>query len=275
MYGNFRVWVHSTSMQANQYKPVSTHDIPVLLTSSVVAYDREVALKDTDERIRLTLESVAEWLKIRPTSPLVICDGSSYDFSKKIQHLFPNAIIECLSFENDQNLVEKYGRGYGEGEIVRYALAHSQFIKSAGAFAKCSAKLWVSNFQSYAEQWSGSMLCTGVFLHVFSMIKKIKWLQIDTRFYICSVNYYNKYFSDCHFYLAKENEGDLEAAFKKTIKVNNLRSILSRVYPSISGTGGGIGVPYKINTNKRKLKEGLRCLIISKFTIYKKLFVQI
>ena len=48
--------------------------IPILLTSSVIAHDRRVALHDQGLRIDYALESVARWLELYPQIRLVLCD---------------------------------------------------------------------------------------------------------------------------------------------------------------------------------------------------------
>ena len=149
-------------------------NIPVLLTSSVIAYDKRVTLNNTSERIEYTLKSITEWLDIDPHIKLVICDGSNYDFTEVISKIFPVANIECIFFENNQNNVCTMGRGFGEGEIVSHATRHSKYILNAGCFAKCTSKLWVKNYSSCIADWNGNFLCKAVFFNVFSPIQKTK-----------------------------------------------------------------------------------------------------
>jgi hypothetical protein len=231
--------------------------IPVLLTSSVIAHDTGVALTDTDERIRLGLESVEQWLKMVPATNIVLCDGSNFDFARIVADRFPLAEIECLHFENNQELVKKFGRGYGEGEIVRYALDHSKYIAKAGCFAKCSSKLWVENFAQCLSAWNGSLLCKGVFLNVFSLFKKTELVYIDTRFYIASCTTYKRYFENVHFQINQAKGHGLEECFRDTFLKNNLQKSLFSHPPVICGVGGGTGTYYK-NSLKRKLKEKIR-----------------
>lgn len=235
--------------------------VPVLLTSSVVAHDTGVALSNTDERIRLTLASIEQWLKITQPLRMVICDGSNFDFSIIVAKRFPKAEIECLHFDNNQNLVKLHGRGYGEGEIVRYALAHSKFIAKAECFAKCSSKLWVENFIECLSTWNGRLLCKGVFMDVFSFCKKTKFSYIDTRFYIASSKTYKKYFEDAHLQINKNLGRGLEECFLDVFLRNNLVNSLFVIPPVICGVGGGTGVYYK-NSLKRKLKERLRLTLV-------------
>ena len=253
--------------------PVPPHEIPVVLTSSVVAHDTRVRLKDTDERIRLALESVAEWLKIEPRQPLILCDGSNFDFSDLVRQKFPDAQIECLPFENNQELVRQHGRGYGEGEIVRHAINHSHFIASAACFAKCSSKLWVQNFPACAGAWRGDLLLQGVFLDVFAPFKRTTLSYIDTRFYITSTHQYRQHFENAHQRIDKKKQYGLENTFLDVFLEAKLYNALTPVAPVICGVGGAIAKYYK-NSPKRKLKETLRLLLVKRDPRFSNYFIQ-
>lgn len=219
-------------------------EIPLLLTSSAVAHDTSVRLNATDDRIRLTLESVAEWLAIDPRIPIVICDGSGFDFSELLERQFPMARIECIAFENDPAAVRKIGRGYGEGEIVRYALSHSRLIKEAGCFAKCTAKLWIQNYRHCLLEWNRNqnLLLKGVFSNVFSPLRATAFSYVDTRFYISTITTYKAYFENAHFEIDSSAGQSLEECFRDIILRNALHASLFRVPPVICGVGGGTGV---------------------------------
>jgi len=235
--------------------------IPILLTSSVVVHDTGVALKDTQERIRLTLESIREWLKVEPSLRIVVCDGSRHDFTSAVAEQFPAAAIECLHFENPQALVRQYGRGYGEGEIVRFALENSRFIAQAGCFAKCTSKLWVENFVACAAGWQSGLRFKAVFLDVFSPFKPTRLAYIDTRFYITSCKDYRQHFQDAHLRIRKDDGYGLEECFRDIFLEQGFRGSLFTLPPVICGVGGGTGVSYR-NPMKRRLKERLRLWLI-------------
>lgn len=245
--------------------------IPVLLTSSVIAYDTEVALKNQDERVRLALESVEQWLKIDPLLTLVLCDGSNFDFSSIVLRQFPLALIECLHFENNQELVKQQGRGYGEGEIVRHALNYSKFIADAGCFAKCTSKLWVENYLECLSAWNGELLCKGVFLDVFSLSKRTCFSYIDTRFYVASCATYNKYFVDAHLQIQSKRGHGLENCFFDLFSKYKIQHSLFTVSPIICGVGGGTGTYYK-NTSLRNGKEQLKLNLVKLLRRFRPLF---
>ncbi len=235
--------------------------LPVLLTSSVIAHDKGVRLVDPQERARLAMESVERWSFISPTTPLVLCDGSGFDFRPLVRAL-PNAHqIECLHFQNDIAAVQQYGRGYGEGEIIRYALQHASLIQSAGAFAKCTSKLWVENFSECVNQWTGDFLFKGVFENAFSPWRRTSLAYIDTRFYIARKNAYEKIFLDAHESVQADRGQSLEECFRDVFLEKQLSGCLMSHLPVISGVGGGTGTYYK-NTRLRQHKERCRYSLI-------------
>lgn len=232
---------------------------PILLTSSVIAMDSSVLLRDQNLRIFHTLESIKKWVAIAPDCKFIICDGSGFDFSPLMQEKFPNLQIECLAFLNNAELIARRGKGFGEGEIIRYALEHSNYLRQSSWFAKCTAKLWVDNFEKCIVQWNGRFLCKAFFANVFS-IKKTSLEYIDTRFYLADISFYKKYFSRVHLNLEMRNSDSIENKFLDVVREAKLKNILFRNPPIISGVGGGSGKYYNTSIIRRA-KEDVRTLI--------------
>ena len=249
---------------------MNSHLPPVLLTSCVIVADHTVTLKDKDIRIRLTVESIGKWLAISPELPLVICDGSNFDFSDIVRERFPQARIECLYFQNNSQMVNLHGKGYGEGEIVNYAIAHSAYLKESDYFAKCTAKLWVENFLDCVREWNGTCLCKGYFADVFSF-RRTQFDYIDTRFYMVGRSFYSKYLASAYLNVGGKRGLSLEHCFRDVILENKLGRILFNVPPAIHGVGGGTGTYYK-NNLKRKIKEAIRLRIVRSNKTFNYLF---
>ncbi len=244
---------------------------PILLTSSVVAMDPSVALKDQALRIFHTLESIQRWSEISPTNKFVICDGSGFNFSDLTQHKFPHLNIECLSFMNDVDLIKKHGKGFGEGEIIRYALNHSNYLKDSSWFAKCTAKLWVENFQDCVLGWNDKLVCKGVFANAFSL-RKISLDYIDTRFYLVDKSFYEQFLWAAHMNLGGDSGFSIEDKFLEIITKNHLQKIFLKVPPVISGVGGGSGRYY--NTSLvRRIKEILKLKVAFRDSRYRNFFI--
>jgi len=245
--------------------------IPLLLTSSVIAHDNGVKLKETNARLRHTIEGIEKWLKIDASLQIVICDGSGYDLQSKLGHLPSKSTIEFLNFNNDKRLVAKFGRGYGEGEIVRHALENSILIKTAGCFAKCSSKLWVENFHDCLKVWNGYFLCKGVFSNVFSLFRETTFDYIDTRFYVASKLFYERHLLEAHKNIDASAGHSLEECFHDVIVKERIGQSLLPIAPIIHGVGGGTGKYYK-NPIKRMLKEKLRVFFVRNNMQYAWLF---
>jgi hypothetical protein len=243
---------------------------PILLTSCVIVSDLSVSLKDEDSRIRLTIESIEKWLAISSDLRLVVCDGSNFDFSKIVLEKFPEANIECIFFENNKELVSVYGKGYGEGEIVKYAISNSVYLKESDFFAKCTAKLWVENFFECIKCWNGTLLCKGYFSNVFSF-KKTQFSYVDTRFYLVSKSFYLKNLDSEYLNVGGEQGLSLEHCFRDVILKKKYKKILFNVPPVICGVGGGSGTYYK-NNMKRRIKEVIRLWLVKKNKRFNYLF---
>lgn len=243
---------------------------PLLLTSSAIPFDLSGRLNHPALRIKYTLESVEEWLLREPTLKIVICDGSGFDFSDLMKSRFPKVNIECLSFINDSTQIAIHGKGFGEGEIIRYAIQHSKVLQESEAFMKCTAKLWVANSQQCLSQWNEQFLCNAYFADVFSF-KKIKIKFIDTRFYITRKNIYLQYFLDAHSNLGNIPKQSIEDVFLNVIINNGMGGVLFSTPPVVCGVGGGSGKYYKQGV-VRILKDKLRARIARSCFEYKRLF---
>lgn len=245
--------------------------VPILLTSSVIAHDAGVRLKNPREREQLALESIHRWRYYAPKNPLVLCDGSGFDFAPLVAKLSIDVRIECLRFQNDADVVRRHGRGFGEGEIVRFAIENSELIKAAGCFAKCTSKLWVENFSECMAQWNGRILLKGVFEEAFSLTRSTRFSYIDTRFYAISVDNYLKHFLHAHEAIQASTGHGLEECFRDIFLSLSCPPALMKCPPVICGVGGGTGKYYK-NTATRRLKERLRYLLITRDPAFKTWF---
>jgi hypothetical protein len=243
---------------------------PILLTSSIVAMDQTVLLADQSLRIFHTLESLRRWLVISPDSHYVVCDGSDYDFSGLVREHFPGAKIECLHFRNEEVLVRFHGKGFGEGEIIKYALENSEYLKTSQWFVKCTAKLWVENYFECLREWNGTFLCKAFFSNVFSL-SPVKLEYIDTRFYLVNKKFYQDNFIEAHIGIGGKKGVSIEDRFLAILLSGKFKHFLFRIPPTVCGVGGGSGRYYK-NSIIRRAKERVRSLIPSSMTRYREFF---
>ena len=244
---------------------------PILITSSITPQDTSVKLSDPQERLFHAIESIENWIRVAPGAPLVICDGSNFDFRPIVSERFPGASIECLFFQNDCSKIRTYGRGYGEGEIIKFALMHSAHLRDSDAFSKCSSKLWVENYSECLRELHGDCLFSGVFKNAFSPTKQIEMVQVDTRFYIVKSGFYLSRLIDAHRKIGVTPGFGLEDSFYSSLTAMGKKMYLFSIPPVIRGVGGGTAEYYK-STWQRIIKEKIRLRIIKRSHNFKNLF---
>ena len=245
---------------------------PVLLiTSCINITDEDVVLRSPEKRIFHTLEAIEQWLKLAPNIPIVVCDGSSFDFTNILRENFPLSHFECLYFQNNIAKVKLQGKGYGEGEIINFALENSQLLGEADYFIKCTGKLWVENIQDCLNNYRGFFQAKAYFTHVFSPWNRIIFEYIDTRFFITQKDYYKKYFMNAYQFVGLSDARSIEHVFRDIVLENHLCAVLFKINPVIAGVGGGHGQYYK-NNLKRRIKERFRQLLIQNNGDFKSLY---
>lgn len=229
----------------------------LLLTSCIFVSAPFVELSDPTNRIELTIESIRQWIRIAGDLKIVICDGSGYDFTKDVAERFPQIKIECINFKNDAEAVLTYGKGYGEGEIIKHALEHSEYLRQSDYFVKCTSKLWVKNFPEIINRWNNIFQCQFV-LQKPKSIRNAKPHILDTRFYIINKDYYIEHFVDAYLKVRDQDAYYLENCFRDVVLSKNFRAsnILFTVLPQIEGVAGTSGETYRAtNPIKGRLKN--------------------
>ena len=222
--------------------------IPLLITSCVVSNAPLTVLSDSNKRLQSTMNALFMLSEYCREVPIVICDGSGYDFSDErelLENIFQN--IEFLNFHNDSEGVKRFGKGYGEGQIVNFALANSEILKKYDAFAKCTSKLWLSNYFECIKVFSGrAAFLTAPF---FSPDK------VDTRFYIISKDFYLGKFSSIHTRVDDLNGRHLEHVFFEVIDNMPYRQVIGREIADIYGHSGSVGIHFKPSKIKNFIKK--------------------
>jgi hypothetical protein len=244
---------------------------PILLTSSVFVSAPFTKLVNTDDRLQLTIKSIKMWLVVSHKIKIVICDGSGYDFNDIVSRDFPNACIECLSFENDRHLVSIYGKGYGEGEIIKYAIEHSLILKEEKSFAKCTAKLWLNNYFDYLKKWNGYLLCDCNFINLKDL-RNIRIDSVDTRFYIVDKEFYIDALMNAYKNVRDGDGYYLEHAYMDAVLDKKIKNFISTVPLNMSGVSGSSGLGGEVMF-LQKIKKYIKIYFIKMMPKYKELFV--
>lgn len=182
-------------------------------------------------RLEATLISIRQWIKLG-VDKIVFCDGSGFNIYPYINdELISNNIdFESIYFLNDIDCVKKLGKGYGEGEIIKYALQNSDLIKKYPTFAKCTSKLWAINFSDIWPKYNGQFQAN------FDGLFRPK--TVDTRFYIINKEFYIKTFINSYNQVNDKDGNYLEVVFLSEIKLLSLIDWVSVPHIRIAGLSG-------------------------------------
>lgn len=119
----------------------------LVITSSVRVSARYTSLVDPVERETQYIDSISYYIRETPFQKIIVCDNSGHHWPRSLTELARSfkKELELLSFIGDHASVERYGKGYGEGEILEYSMANSRLLKEADGFFKVTGRLKVVN----------------------------------------------------------------------------------------------------------------------------------
>jgi hypothetical protein len=192
-----------------------------------------------------TIRAISGWMTLCRDTEFVLCDGSGYDVSRDLKACgtIDTSRIEVVTFENDRDQVRAKGKGYGEGQITKYALEHSTTLKSAKSFAKCTGKLWVDNFWACRRSYNGTA--------GFSYFGFLSVHAVDTRFFIVQKDFFNETLLESYVNCDDSRGKYLENAYLDSLGAIDRKTWMLPVYPRIRGLSGTSGQEYQSSTLKQ------------------------
>ncbi len=222
----------------------------------------QLTIRDSSERLRQYVASLKTLIEQRPEAKIIFCDNSGYDVQKlnelKKMAEFNNVLLELLSFTADGQNVAKYGKGYGEGEIMKYVIDNSRYITDDEYIVKITGRLVVDNISDILRKLKRD--------RIYFNIPNIHQRDIfDTRLYAMPLRTYKKFFLD-EYKKVDDNGGYyLEHVFRDAVLNNKLESNNFPCYPRIVGKSGTGGISYEYTEWKCKIRD-----ILSVFNFYGK-----
>lgn len=105
-------------------------------------------LIDPIERERDYLSSFQKWVTQSDFQRIVFCENSSFDLKKFAEVPNHSKQIDLLSFSGNA-FDRKFGKGYGEMEILNYVFDQPGLILSEDRIVKCTGRLFVKNHQIF------------------------------------------------------------------------------------------------------------------------------
>ena len=127
----------------------------ILITTAISPPANTPALRMTDSNMRSITTKAAIYFWVgQGQKNLVICDatGSSVLNQEELATLRKLGVnIEQLSYQQDSAQLAQRGKGYAEGQLIKFAVEHSQLLRQSEYFFKCTGKMFCRNFAAIAD----------------------------------------------------------------------------------------------------------------------------
>jgi hypothetical protein len=185
---------------------------PLIVTSAIVPSENVPFLQLVDPQSRLfqTYCSLICWISKTKIANIVLCDnsGTAHTFSELgILAERYHKQLEVLTFRGDHEKIRSQGKGYGEGEIMKYVMEHSHLLRDETAFYKVSGRIFVEGFDDVHNahatrgivfslpakmgRWKKALLsAAGKYRAVSSGVRLLGKGYVRTTFYKCTKQYY-------------------------------------------------------------------------------------
>ena len=196
------------------------------------------ALSNQEERKSQYVEAIHFYLS-NTSYPIVFSENSGTDISHLFKKEIKSGRLEYLSFSGNQN--KEKGKGYGECEIIQYALNNSKIIHFAKdkRIAKITGRLIIRNIKSVARVHSIIFPQKTVFCAINSNLS-----FPDSRFIIAPECFYQT------FLMSKESINDTQGYYFEHALFDTIKREKQYPYspflliPQIEGMSGSNGKIY-------------------------------
>jgi len=218
----------------------------LLLITGCINVNKDVpftSITNFDERCKDYCLTIEWAINNSPFNDIVFCENSNYAFEVKKYELLAkknNKRFEYLTFNGDTKKTIKCGKGYGEGEIVKYALKNSKLLKENNYFYKITGRLIISNIKSIVKDNKKNY---------FQNYHNLN--EVDTRFYGINKQVFEEYLLDKYIEVEDNNKFYLEHVYYKYLNLNKVKYRTFYSKPNFVGKSGSTGVDYGSKGDKK------------------------
>ena len=228
----------------------------ILLTACVTPNGMtKTALQDPNVRLNQYIKAIRFYLRNTKYN-ICICENSNTDLSLYFKDSTDINRLEFLVFKGNKFDKSK-GKGYGEAEIIQYAIEHSQIIDKNTRIIKITGRYIIRNIIKEIEYIENLKLKENAEAFVFT--DDIRYYFCNSYFFIAPVSFFSENFlkhknkiDDSHG-LSFEN-----LLFEELIYYSNLnnRKFIIPPYPlEIDAISGSSGKKYSLLTKKDYMKS--------------------
>lgn len=196
----------------------------------------------TDENIRLaeTRKALFHIIAKGYFNKIIIVDGSNHAVlsEKEIAQLANTGItVEQLLFQQDTELVKRFGKGHGEMQITNYMVKNSILAKEAGGFIKITPRYFLDNIDTIMPIIQDR---SNVFYFYHPPLIRRNRSFVCTIFYKTSIDFYKSFLEESIHENTTEICGYTESVFYNRLIIQKKSSVYID-FPHFSGIAGTTG----------------------------------
>lgn len=225
-----------------------------------------VTIRDTEERLQQYIESIQFFIESGAFQKIVFCENSNFEINnsgiEKLAYLRDEANrqkveLEILSFQGDSEQTAIHGKGYGEGEIMKYVFDHSKLLNGEQSFMKITGRMKVDNITQIIERLKPEKT-------YFNIPNRTHREMYDTRMYVMPVTSFQTLFMNQYDRVMDDEGVYLEKVYTSIIQEHHIPIDNFPRYPRIVGVSGSTGAQYVYTEWKCKIKD-----VLSQLNYYK------
>ena len=217
----------------------------VILTACVSPNKQVSELELTDSNVRRMqyIESLRFYIKSTRIDRIVFCDNSNAEVDKDILSLAKryHKQMEWISFYGNEEKVKKQGKGYGEGEILEYAIKHSKLVISSDYIIKITGRLIIKNIDDLVRRINAD------YCYFDHICLEGKTPFVSTKLFMIPKVMFEKYFINKYTEVNDGSHQFIEHVYAKILIENRdkiLRKCFSK-FPNMQGVSGSSGEVYE------------------------------
>lgn len=215
-----------------------------IITSAVTVKSKYVAIQDPKIREQEYINAIGKILKCSELSSVIICDNTMYNYRNN--DIFNDMIstskidVEVLYFQGSDKDIYKFGKGFGEGEIMKYIFENSKLINNFDSFYKITGRLYVENFENVIKT---SMNKKTLFVRTaFKLNSKPNFVK--TFFYKMDIELFKRKFINQYQHVRDDEDINLEHVYYNVISKNRDQLNFFYTFPNVIGISGSTGGRY-------------------------------
>jgi len=243
---------------------MSFDSIALVLPSSVIVSAPYTVLQDPVQRAGQYLDAISFYIRQSPFVRIIVCDNSGFVYPNALYQLAAthNKEIELLSFTGDTTLVNSYGKGYGEGEIMDFVFQNSRLLTKVEGVLKVTGRLKLINAARIMRNCKAgkNYFMPVSLLRPRFLVPKAAQPCVDIKTWYCTKHFFEEVLRFTYKTVRERDVYFLEHAYYTALKRSGAKIACFSPAPEFTGMSGSNGWLLKERSPLKKLLIRLSAL---------------